>query len=41
MEFNMEADPRHAELIVKQLELENALPLSAPMERISPKDLTR
>lgn len=36
----MESDPRHAEIIVKQLGLENALPLSAPMERRSPKDLT-
>lgn len=29
-----------AEVIVKQLELENALSLSAPMESLSPKDLT-
>jgi len=36
----MESDPRHAEIVVKQLELEDVSPLSAPMERIKPKDLT-
>lgn len=36
----MESDPRHAEAIVKQLSLENAVPLSVPMARSSTKGLT-
>lgn len=36
----MEADPRHAEIIVKHLGLENCVPLSAPNEKINPKHLT-
>jgi len=36
----MEADPRPAEIIIKQLELEDALPLALPKERLNPKHLT-
>jgi len=36
----MEADPRHAEIIVKHLGLENCVPLSSPNEKINPKHLT-
>jgi len=39
-EFHLDSDSRNAEIIVKCLEPENALPLSAPMESIRPKDVT-
>lgn len=39
MFFFMGADPWHAEMIGKQLQLENCAPSSAPNERINPKHL--
>lgn len=36
----MEVGPRHAEIIVKQLQLENWVPLSAPNEKMNPKHFT-
>jgi hypothetical protein len=38
--INIEGDQRHAEIIIKQLGLEDARPLSSPGERIKPKELT-
>lgn len=36
----MEGDPRHAEVIIKQLELEDCAPHSTPNERMDPRKLT-
>jgi len=36
----MEADPRHAEIMVKHLNLEGCTPLAAPNEKINPKHLS-
>jgi len=36
----MKADPRHAEIIVKHLDLEGCTPLAAPNEKINPKHLS-
>ena len=38
--INIEGDQRHAEIIIKQLGLEEARSLSSPGERIKPQDLT-
>ena len=38
--INIEGDQRHVEIIIKQLRLEEARPLSCPGERIKPQDLT-
>ena len=38
--INIEADQRHAEIIISQLGLEDAKPLSDPGDRIDPKKLT-
>ena len=38
--INIEGDQRHAEIIIKQLGLEEARPLSTPGERIKPQELT-
>lgn len=39
--INIEADQRHAEIIVRELGLENAVPLSSPpVDKINPKNLS-
>ena len=36
----MEADPRHAEIIIRQLGLEDINPLSSPPDKLNPKNFT-
>ena len=38
--IKMEADPRHAEIIIRQLGLEDVNPLSAPPDKLNPKHFT-
>lgn len=36
----MEADPRHADIIIQQVEFDKCVPLAAPNERMNPQNLS-